>query len=130
MDVKIIILLWSRSIHVMSVYYVQPLYIHIMFKNVKIKTIFFYEDENISFYFLGTKIEFAIFIGTKNLFNPCFYFDSSFHPTKRMYGKLVIIYVSFSLVFLVGSHSCDLLHRNNSFSFKAVGWWKYTRKSW
>ena len=65
----------------MFVYYVQPLYILIVFKksqkHVKIIFIrdqkqnnFFSEDENIQFNFLGLKSKFTIFIGTKNLFNP------------------------------------------------------------
>jgi len=52
----------------MSVYYIRHLYIHIMFKkcekHVKIIFIkdekqnkFFYEDENIQFNFIGTKIK-------------------------------------------------------------------------
>jgi len=64
----------------MSVYYIRHLYIHIMFKkcqkHVKIifikdqkQNIFFCEDENIQFNFIGTKIK---IIGTKNLFNPIF----------------------------------------------------------
>jgi len=52
----------------MSVYYIRHLHIHIMLKNVKNtlkfyplrtknKIIFFYEDENIQFNFIGTKIK-------------------------------------------------------------------------
>ena len=42
----------------MSIYYVQPLYVHIiMFKKFQKQNEIFCEDENIPFYFLGTKIK-------------------------------------------------------------------------
>ena len=65
---KFINLLCSNCIHVMSVYYIRHLYIHIMFKkcqkHVKIISIkdqkqnkIFCEDENIQFNFIVTKIK-------------------------------------------------------------------------
>jgi len=75
-------ILCSRCAHVMSLYYVQPLYVHIIMfqkcqERVKVISIKdqkqnkkFCEDEKISFYILETKMKICYIIVTKNLFNP------------------------------------------------------------
>ena len=71
-------ILCSNCIHVMSVYYIRHLYIHIIFKkcqkHVKIISIKdqkqnkkFCEDENIQFNFIGTKIKICYIYRDKKL---------------------------------------------------------------
>jgi len=50
------------------------------------------EDENIKFNILGTKIKFAIFIRTKNLFNP-FIFHGSYGCLNNAVKALVSIFL-------------------------------------